>query len=222
MRDSLNAEIVKIRQENSEVTTLYFERPFDFVAGQYITVFVPDSQIKAGKAYSLSSLPDEKLTSITVKNVGGEFSSYLCSRKVGDVIQISKAYGDFNPRTTRPLVGIAAGCGLGPIWSVLADKNSTQSTTLYFTHRSPEFTVFDEELERSDIIVHHFSTRQKVDDKPGWTSGRFDIAKIVSEVSDDSHFLVCGSVDFVRDVWQKLVANGVNERYISTETFFES
>ena len=69
MRDSLNAEIVKIRQENPEVTTLYIERPFDFVAGQYITVFVPDSQIKAGKAYSLSSLPDEKLRGISLRHL---------------------------------------------------------------------------------------------------------------------------------------------------------
>ena len=38
MRDSLTVEIVRVRQENPEVTTLYFARPFDFMAGQYITV----------------------------------------------------------------------------------------------------------------------------------------------------------------------------------------
>lgn len=222
MRDSLSVEIVKTRQENPEVVTLYFLRPFDFTAGQYISVYIPDSAVKTGKAYSLSSRPFDELASITVKNVGGEFSSYLCSRKIGDVLHISQAYGDFNPQTESPLVGIAAGCGLGPIWSVLTDEKTTQQTMLYFTHRSPDYTVFDQELADSDITVKHFSTRQKVEGRPGWTSGRFDISSIVKEVPEDAHFLVCGAVDFVRDVWQKLTTNGVDGHSISTETFFES
>ena len=142
MRDSLTVEIVRVRQENPEVTTLYFVRPFDFMAGQYITVFIEGSQVREGKAYSISSRPHEDLMSITVKNVGGEFSSYLCSRRVGDTLHISRAYGDFNPQTERPLVGIAAGCGLSPIWSILADAQ--QPTFLYFSQKSPEYMVFTE------------------------------------------------------------------------------
>ena len=216
MRDSLTVEIVRVRQENPEVTTLYFVRPFDFMAGQYITVFIEGSQVREGKAYSISSRPHEDLMSITVKNVGGEFSSYLCSRQVGDTLQISRAYGDFNPQTE---VGIAAGCGLSPIWSILADAK--QPTFLYLSQKSPEYMVFTEELAASSIQVNKFSTRQQVEEADGWWNGRFEVANIVSEVPDDAHFLVCGSLPFVRDVWQKLTAAGVDESHISTETFFE-
>ena len=219
MRDSLTVEIVRVRQENPEVTTLYFARPFDFMAGQYITVFIEGSQVREGKAYSISSRPGEELMSITVKNVGGEFSSYLCSCQVGDTLHISRAYGDFNPQTERPLVGIAAGCGLSPIWSILADAQ--QPTFLYLSQKSPEYMVFSEELAASSIQVHKFSTRQQVEEADGWRNGRFEVAKIVSEVPNDAHFLVCGSLPFVRDVWQKLTAAGVDESHISTETFFE-
>ena len=219
MRDSLTVEIVRVRQENPEVTTLYFARPFDFMAGQYITVFIDGSQVREGKAYSISSRPHEELMSITVKNVGGEFSSYLCSRHVGDTLQISRAYGDFNPQTERPLVGIAAGCGLSPIWSILADAQ--QPTFLYLSQKSPEYMVFSEELSASSIKVNKFSTRQRVEEIDGWHNGRFEVAKIVAETPDDAHFLVCGSLPFVRDVWQKLTAAGVDESRISTETFFE-
>ena len=219
MRDSLTVEIVRVRQENPEVTTLYVVRPFDFMAGQYITVFIEGSQVREGKAYSISSRPHEELMSITVKNVGGEFSSYLCSRKVGDTLYISRAYGDFNPQTEQPLVGIAAGCGLSPIWSILADAK--QSTFLYLSQKSPEYTVFSEELAASSIQVNKFSTRQQVEEKDGWYNGRFEVAKIVAETPDDAHFLACGSLPFVRDVWQKLTAAGVDESHISTETFFE-
>ncbi len=219
MCDSLTVEIVRVRQENPEVTTLYFARPFDFMAGQYITVFIEGSQVREGKAYSISSRPGEELMSITVKNVGGEFSSYLCSRQVGDRLQISRAYGDFNPQTERPLVGIAAGCGLSPIWSILADAQ--QPTFLYLSQKSPEYMVFSEELAASSIQVKKFSTRQQVEEQDGWHNGRFEAANIVSEVPSNAHFLVCGSLPFVRDVWQKLTAAGVDESHISTETFFE-
>ena len=219
MCDSLTVEIVRVRQENPEVTTLYFARPFDFMAGQYITVFIEGSQVREGKAYSISSRPHEELMSITVKDVGGEFSSYLCSRQVGDTLQISRAYGDFNPQTERPLVGIAAGCGLSPIWSILADAQ--QPTFLYLSQKSPEYMVFADELAASNITVKKFSTRQQVEETDGWRNGRFEVAKIVTETPDDAHFLVCGSLPFVRDVWQKLTAAGVDESHISTETFFE-
>ncbi len=222
MRDSLTVKIVGKRQENSEVATLYMERPFDFVAGQYISVYVPDSKVREGKAYSLSSRPSDKLLSITVKDVGGEFSSYICSRKVGDELMISRAYGNFNPLTDKPLVGITAGCGLSPIWSVMTDEASTQSKTLFFSHKTPKYTVFDQELEQSDIDEYHFSTREVVNDRENWQSGRFEVAKIVEQTADDAHFLVCGGIGFVRDVWQKLTACGVSDEQISTETFFES
>ncbi|MDO5343390.1 MAG: FAD-binding oxidoreductase [Candidatus Saccharibacteria bacterium] len=220
MHHSLTVTVEKVRRENPEVVTLYFRRPFAFTAGQYITVYIPGSAVTAGKAYSLSSLPHEELASITVKDVGGEFSSYLCQRAAGDELRISQPYGYFNPQTTRPLVGIAAGCALGPVWSVLA--SAEQDTYLYFSHRSPDRTVFDEELANSRIRVTHFSTRQKVEEVNGWRNGRFEVAAIVQEASSGAHFLVCGSVDFVRNVWQKLVAAGVDTQRISTETFFES
>ena len=81
--------------------------------------------------------------------------------------------------------------------------------------------VFSEELAASNIQVTKFSTRQQVEETDGWHNGRFEVAKIVAETPDDAHFLVCGSLPFVRDVWQKLTAAGVDESHISTETFFE-
>lgn len=222
MRDSLTVNIVKTRRENPEVVTLYVARPFDFVAGQYISVFVPGSQVREGKAYSLSSRPFDELMSITVKDVGGEFSSYLCSRQVGDELHISRAYGNFNPLTTRPLVGITAGCGLSPIWSVMTDAGLKQPRSLFFSHKTPEYTVFDAELANADIATQHFSTRQSVKGRKDWQTGRFEVTNIVEQTADDAHFLVCGGVSFVRDVWQKLAACGVGDERISTETFFES
>ncbi len=218
---SIKVEVVKVRQENSEITTLYFDKPFDFKPGQYLSVFKPGSQVTSGKFYSISSLPSDDLMSLSIKDVGGEFSSYLCSRKVGDTIEISQPQGYFNPETDKPLVGITAGCGLGPIWSVMGSSSPDQSKHLFYSHRTPELTMFDEELDNSDIKVKHFSTRQKVKEDGKWHNGRFDVADIVKQVPDDAHFLVCGSTNMVQDIWTKLQSHGVNEMRISAEPFLQ-
>lgn len=223
MRDSLMVTIEQTRVENPDVVTLYFTRPFEFVAGQYITVYIDGSAVREGKAYSLSSSPHEAMASITVKNVGGEYSSYLCSRQPGDTIAISKAYGHFNPHTTKPLVGITAGCGLSPIWSIMNDHSAAaQQKMLFFSHKTAQHGVFDQELERSPIDVTHFSTREPVKEEGSWRNGRFDVATIVEKAPAEGHYLVCGGISFVRDVWEKLTSCGVQADRISTETFFET
>lgn len=222
LNDKLMVEVVKVRRETADTTTLYFARPFDFTAGQYITVFVPGSEVAEGKAYSLSSLPSQDLASITVKNVGGEFSSFLCSRRVGDKLCISRAYGYFNPETARPLVGITGGCGLSPIWSVLASCPPEQPASLHYSVKKPSDLIFKQELADSNISCNFYSTRQRVEEKNGWHNGRFDPANIVRQSPDDAHFLLCGALDFVREVRQGLLTAGVKDQQISTEIFFES
>lgn len=218
----MTVEVVKVRRETPDIVTLYFVRPFDFTAGQYITVFVPGSSVREGKAYSLSSLPNEALSSITVKDVGGEFSSFLCSRQAGDQLHISRAYGNFNPLTDRPLVGIAAGCALSPVWSVLANAPNTQPTYLFYAVKTPNDVVFTDELANARIHVEYFYTRQRIAENATHHNGRFVVADIVRDVPGDACFLVCGHVTFVRDMWQQLTQAGVSPEYIATETFFES
>lgn len=217
MRDSLTVEIVKTRREASDIKTLYFVRPFDFIAGQYITVYFDSSKAPAGKAYSLSSRPSDELASITVKDVGGEFSSRLCALKKGDVLHISRAYGHFNPQTNAPLVGIAAGVGLSPIWSILAHGDHAQHQ-LHYTNTHESRIVFANELAQLKTCVQHYITRQP---DTRHHSGRFNIENIVSDAENEAHFLICGSVDFVRDCYRRLVQQGVDKLRISTEIFFE-
>lgn len=223
MRDSLTVTIAKTRQETADTVTLYFKRPFEFTAGQYITVFIPNSAVTAGKAYSLSSLPTDDLASITVKNVGGEFSQYLCRRRAGDTMHISKAYGNFNPQTTAPLVGIAGGCALGPIWSVLASAPTSQATYLFYAHKTPRDVVFKDELDASPIHAQFFCTRHTITPDTTHHNGRFSVThNVLKDSPADAHFLLCGTTAFVRDIWQQLEASGVDSQRISTETFFES
>lgn len=222
MRDSLVVKITSVKRLTPDVTALYFARPFEFIAGQYLTVFVPDSRVTEGKAYSIASRPSDPLLAICVKNVGGEFSSYLCSRQRGDTLIISsQAYGFFNPQTDRPLVGITGGCGLSPIWSVLASRPAGQSAQLFYSVRRPDDVVFADKLAASNIACQLYSTQVMVEAHGDWHNGRFVVADIVAQCPVKAHFLLCGRLELVHDIRAKLNDNGVSDARISTEVFFE-
>jgi len=218
MRNSLIVKIEKIHDETADVKTLFFKRPFEFKAGQCISVYFDDLKIPEGRAYSLSSLPDEDLASITVKNIGGRFSLRLCSLKVGDNLEISPAYGFLDPETKNPVVAIVAGVGLSPVWTILARRGDARDE-LHYVNKTEADILFAEKLGNLSAKVNYYITRQPDTE---FVSKRPDVAGIVKNADENIHFLLCGGVDFVKDIFKKLTEEGVDSAKISSEIFFES
>lgn len=231
MRGSLNrfqAKVVRRVMDASDVVTLYFtvnDKSLDYVPGQYITVYFDDTDIKQGKAYSLSNYVADLESSITVKKVG-LFSSKLFNLQVGDTFLISQAYGFFNISSDRPIVALAAGIGISPIWSIIRNecsKDKKRSIKLLYSNKTYRDTVFYSDICRLASCKNNFSVRYFVtrEINPDAISRRIDIKKDLS-INDllESTFYVCGSVDFVRSMWRQLVKFGADENNISTETFF--
>ena len=228
--EKLTAKVMRIRRETSDIVTIYFvvlNHDFRYVAGQYVTVFFDDSSTPEGKAYSLPSAPHEKWQSITVKKVG-EYSGRLHKFRAGDTFQISEAYGTFNPQTDKPLVCISAGCGLSPIWSVLKDEfraNNSRQAHVFFSNKTVNSIPFVDLLSRRSaenpaLSVRHYITRQN-EVPPHMKTERINLDACVDAVKDEAVYLVCGSANFVRDMWRGLTERGVPTQLISTETFFE-
>lgn len=225
------ARIVRRRSEGKGVVTLFFTlmdgRTLAYEAGQYITVYFEGASTPEGKAYSLSSAPHEPQMSITVKNIG-EFSGRLHALRVGDAFTISDAYGFFNPQTTRQLVCIGAGVGIAPLWSVLKHEyknDAARVSHLFYSNKTIGDIAFHDELAVADrrhagFAVTHHITRQ-ADVPEGVRVGRINLEECLRVAADDAAYLLCGSVEFVRDMWRQLVEGGVAAERISTETFFE-
>lgn len=200
---------------------------FRYIAGQYITIFFAGSSTPAGKAYSLSSSPHERLCSITVKKVG-EFSSKLYAMKRGDKFEMSEAYGHFNPHTTLPIVALSAGVGIAPVWSVVKQHlhdDADRVAHLFYSNVSPKaiahHTVLDSYAAHyTGLHIHHHITRSPQVPK-GMTKGRIDLDACLKAAEGEVAYLVCGSVEFVRDMWRGLVERGVAQELINTEIFFE-
>lgn len=230
MNNKFQATVIKQSVDTPDIVTISFTvdgKPLAHVAGQYITVYFDDTDVKQGKAYSISSSPHDSHNSITVKKIG-LFSGKLHDLKVGDTFTISTPYGFFNAKSEKPVIAIAAGVGIAPIWSIIRHEYSKAEIhspiTLLYSNKTRNHITFLSEIEElSDqeetFSPQHFITRE-MDDI--FTSRRISVEKDVPHDKLDYNFYICGSVEFVGTMWRQLVAVGVNERSISTETFFET
>jgi ferredoxin-NADP reductase len=226
--------ITKVIRETPDVVTLLFidkegKQP-DFIAGQYITVLFPDLDVPSGKAYSLSSVPNDQSLAITVKKLKpGNYSARLHTLQVGDELLISEPYGFLNPKFDVPLVMIAGGVGIAPLMSIMRDtltNDPQHKIELWYSNQTINSIVFKEKLENlaenfSNFHIQHFITRQK-NLPANYESGRIDVALILSKQKPDhsKFYFICGRENFVGDIWRALVAAGVAENKIATETFF--
>lgn len=229
MEPRVLATVQSVRREAHDIVTIYFTVPASFTcsAGQYVTVFFDHTSTPEGKAYSLSSAPYESWLSITVKKVG-EYSSRLHALQIGDRFTISPAYGFFNPETRQPLVCIAAGCGISPIWSILKEdleRDAHRVAHVFYSNKCADEIPFYADLctrekKNTSLRVRHYITRDR-HVPTSMHSGRIDLNVCARAVEDDAVYLVCGSAGFVRDIWRGLIERGVPPLCINTETFFE-
>lgn len=202
----------------------------EFLPGQFINVYFPETNTPEGKAYSISSSPDEKSFSITVRSLG-EFSNRLCGMEAGDTFEASLPYGFFRPeREDSPLVLLASGIGITPFRSIIrtaAEKFPARRIALFHSVRTLEDAIFRGEFENMKTTMPHFSlsyfvTREDVPLSAGLIARRMTSADILdaAPATPNAEFLLCGSIPFTRDMWRSLKHAGVSEDAMYTEAFF--
>jgi ferredoxin-NADP reductase/ferredoxin len=112
----LNEDILGIRLNPS--------RPFEYKAGQFISLYKDET---TARCYSLASIPDlkEELFLNVRKVPGGMVSSWVFAElKAGDEVTISEATGDCFYVPGKPkqnILLVATGCGLAPLYGIIRD-----------------------------------------------------------------------------------------------------
>lgn len=226
-------KIEKIVQETPEVRSHYLrcleERP-SFIAGQYITLKLPDVLPSEGKAYSIASVPHEDLVQITVKTMG-TFSTAINSLKENDEVTTSAPYGFFypEPEEQTPLVLVIGGIGITPAMSIIKDlahKGDARPVHLFYSNQSEETAVFMYELAElqsthKPLSVTHFITRSEPA-RPEYQSGRLSAPRILELTTSlpAPEFFLCGSIKFVRDLYKDLKAHDIPAERLYTEGFY--
>jgi hypothetical protein len=229
----LHWRVVRTEKETDRVTNLYLEaiekRP-TFLAGQYLTVRLPDIGPAEGKAYSISSAPHEAGVRLSIKRIG-KFSEALLARKPGDELVTSAPYGFFYPEATdqMALVFVAGGIGITPCLSIIKDllhRGDQRPFTLHYSNQTKADIAFYNELadleqQHPNLQVTHYITREAAP-SGNFISGRAAVEKIMPDIvsAEDTICFICGAMDFTKGLWRQLHQAGVPTHQLYTEGFF--
>ena len=153
----VRARVVRILEETATTKTFVLQPNALWrgaLAGQFVRLRLEMDGRRVERSYSLSSRPGARRIAITVKRQDqGMVSSYLhTSVKVGDVLTISQALGEFTLPDTLPakLLLLSAGSGITPVMSMLHDLKARQyQGDLVFLHvcRTPDDLIFAQQLQ---------------------------------------------------------------------------
>jgi len=224
--------VTETREETTGVVTLRMlsgnRKPF-FIAGQCITVTFADTPVSEGKAYSISSAPEEPTLAITVKALG-EFSRRLCALREGDSFVGSEPYGFFyTEEKSTPLVLLAIGIGVTPFRGILLHalaENPKRDMLLCLGSRTVEDSVFKKEFDAlaarfPNVRIRYFLSRE-ANLPEGVEKGRMTVPRVLPFVTQpkEAEYMLCGSAPFVRAMKEGLLTAGIQEERIYTEAFF--
>lgn len=227
----------KIR-ETDDIMTLKFspvkEKLFSFIPGQFINVYFLDDRCGGqGKPYSISSTPDDNFLSITVKKIG-RFSGVLHDLKIGEKVEISSPQGYFYPEDEiKDIVFLAGGIGITPFYSIISDYFkrgiNDRNFTLFYSNKTEKDAAFLKELNKLAKIWNKFKiiyilTRQKKenysDKNKEFQRLNIKILKKHLKNLSNKHYFICGSIEFVNDLWKYLKNNKIKEDNIRVESFY--
>lgn len=232
MENNTKYTVREVIEETANVVTLKLrceDRLIEYKAGQFITVFFPETGHVEGKSYSISSSPLEKTLNLTVKGVG-TFSNKLIAMKVGDVINASLPYGYFYSESENSsLVIVTGGIGIAPFRSMIMEsvyKNPNRKILLFYSNKTTESIIFKNEFDNlTEDFPEIFKVNYYITQGNGTTEmkqGRIPVGDVLDLSKNilNREFFICGSISFVRDYWKGLKDSGVSEELIYTEAFF--
>jgi ring-1,2-phenylacetyl-CoA epoxidase subunit PaaE len=232
------------RPDTDEGVVVSFDVPveladtFRFTQGQYLTLRHEVDGQDIRRSYSICAGLDDGELRVGVRKVpGGVFSGWLHERlRVGDAIEVIPPQGRFfaplDPRARRHYLGVAGGCGITPILSIMKTvlaREPHSRFTLVYGNRTSRSTMFKEELQDlkdrylARLSLHHVFSREAPDTP--LHSGRLTrekIAEFLESLVDPrgvAHAFVCGPYAVNDEVEAALLAGGVPAERIHIERF---
>ena len=101
-----------------------------------------------------------------------------------------------------------------------AHDDAQRPARVYYSNKTADTIAHKKELDNVPCDVMHHITAEQIT-PAGMRQGRIVLDECI-KAGEDAFYMICGSVQFVRDMWQGLTRRGVLPENITTETFFES
>jgi len=228
----LNATVIDNRRWTSDLTSLKIEADLgQFNAGQFVRIGLEiDGEIVA-RPYSLVNAPSEAALEILFNIVPeGPLSPRLFELQPGDDVLVANNPAGFLTVGEVPEVSnlwmMATGTAIGPFLSILKGTEAWQRfehVILTYSVRNSEEQAYAEQI--SALVEAHSQqlcfipiiTREQIPDTLSMripqaiTDGELEKRAGVSLAADNSHVMLCGSTDMIRDVSEVLEARGMRK-----------
>ena len=227
-KKQMTHDIFELRIELLEPTDI------EFIAGQYAQL---ESEEYKGheavmRAYSISSVPsDHRHVEFMIRKVpGGICTTWVFDYlKEGQEVRLSGPYGEFHLRPTEaPILFIAGGSGMAPIWSMLREMKETGNSrkAMYFFGAQTQKDLFlVDELRQLEKEMPNFRFVPALSNEPsdtGWSGDTGLITDVVARhVPDASQHeaYLCGSPGMINACVNVLKQAGLPEAKVYYDKF---
>jgi ferredoxin-NADP reductase len=210
----VRARVVRILNETADTKTFVLQPNAQWQgaqSGQFVRLQCEINGRKVERVYSLSSKGGARRLAITVKRQPlGLMSEHLHHQvKVGDVLSISQAAGEFTLPATLPqkILLLSAGSGITPVMAMLRDLQAQQyAGDVLFVHScsNAEARIFAAHIDgiQADwpqlrVITHYSQTQGRLDTST--------LQQVVPDLSERSTWM-CGPavwMDSIHDLWSE-------------------
>ncbi|MEK6961495.1 MAG: FAD-binding oxidoreductase [Nanoarchaeota archaeon] len=235
-------ESIRVQTHDVKTYALRMKDPsdkFEFLPGQFLMLSAPcvkdGSKVNLKRAYSIASSPTKKdAIELTIKKTG-TVTTQLDTYTGGEEIEITGPYGmfTFKEGDSSSIMGIAAGVGIAPIWSIfnyIKDKKLAVRMTLLFSNKTPGDLLYKEEIAKltnsADLKAELTVTRPdeaKPDEMKKWAgkTGRISKEMIIDLIKERKPdlFYVCGKPEMVTDCVKHLTEISIDKKRIHAEKF---
>ncbi|WP_017221534.1 hybrid-cluster NAD(P)-dependent oxidoreductase [Moritella dasanensis] len=213
---------------------------FDFKPGQFVTLTVEIDGKTHYRAYSISSVPQQKQLRLTIKRVpDGLVSNWLADNlAIGDNLSALNIAGQFNSSDCQhkaKLLLVSAGCGITPVMSIaktLLAQDSDADIEFLHCARDKDNVIFHAEMQTLIAQHRNFKVQLLLENSDGFATfsrennsnalahqtgmvSKDVIQQLYPDLQDRTIFL-CGPVGFM-----KAVENIAQESDFDMANFFQ-
>ena len=226
--------VAALRQESDSIRSLTLAPAdggpvLDYRAGQYVGLRMMIDGQDVQRTYSLSKRSDNRTLQLSVKRrANGLASSYLHSRRPGDVLHVFPPAGEFVlDEGHQPVVLLTAGVGITPAIPLL-EEALARGRLVHFVHATQNSSTFAfAALVRSHAACHreYMSLRlcysRPLPDDVADATGRLNAQQLrewLPEITTAQAYLV-GPIGFMADMKAALLQLGLPETQLRYECF---
>ena len=232
----MKLKLLKKKVEANGAKSFVFkpEKNIKFLPGQHMYFTLPSLTENNTHLFTISVSPTEgnNIQFTTRIREESEFKQTLNKLSIGEYIEAEGPSGTFiiDEKEKGPHVLIAGGIGITPFRSIIvyhADKKLSTPIHLIYSNKSPDTTVFRQELGKltksndnfnADFIYTNPQTQSKSE-----LNRRIDIKMLNNLIPKTdqaiSTFWVCGPPSFVASMQSILKNMKINSKKIRTESF---